>query len=191
MTRQFFLGTVVLLIAFLSACGSKIDSNMSREVHSLKATNQSDEPINIKEHIQGEYVIADFIFTNCNTVCPPMTGNMSRLQQLIKDENLDAKLVSFSVDPERDTPKQLKQFAEPYQPDYEMWDFVTGYSFKDIKEFSIKSFQSPLEKDETSDQMFHGTSFYLINPEGEVIKRYNGQEAEEMQNIVDDLNQVQ
>ncbi|MFD2761610.1 SCO family protein [Lentibacillus juripiscarius] len=180
----------LLLILFLAACGEEIETNMSEEVSDFEFTTQDKETLS-NEDLKGEWWIADFVFTNCTTVCPPMTRNMAELQQKMKEENLDAQLVSFSVDPERDTPKALKEFAQNFQADFSNWTFLTGYEFQTIKEFSIKSFKSLLKKPpEGSDQVTHGTSFFLINPEGKVIKRYSGTKTEEMQNIVDDLKIV-
>lgn len=183
--RLLIVGTMILLT--LSACSSPIEENMSRDVHSLSAVNQEGEQVQLPRDLKGSYWIGDFIFTNCETVCPPMTGNMARLQQLLKQEQLSIPLMSFSVDPGNDSPDKLKAFSKPYQPDYEQWSFLTGYTFEEIKEFSIKSFQSPLKQLEDTNQFAHGTSFYLINPEGEVIKSYPGTKAESMNKIIEDL----
>ncbi|MCA0969462.1 SCO family protein [Halobacillus litoralis] len=181
---------IMIILLLLTACGSPIEENMSRDVDSFSAVNQNGESVQLPQDYEGDYWIADFIFTNCETVCPPMTGNMSRLQQLLKKENLNTRLVSISVDPTHDTPEQLKQFAEPYQPDFNQWSFLTGYTFQDVKELSIKSFQSPLKKMEDSNQFAHGTSFYLVTPDGEVVKSYTGTKAAEMNQIVDDLKRL-
>src|SRR5690625_1179371 len=106
----------------------------------------------------------------------------------MEEENLDAQLVSFSVDPEYDSPEVLRAYAEGYQADLSNWSFLTGYDFQTIKDFSVGSFKSVVEAPpEGDDQVMHGTSFFLVNPEGEVIKRYSGIESEEMENIIQDL----
>ncbi|RWZ60778.1 SCO family protein [Halobacillus fulvus] len=186
-TNRLFV-LLVLLILTLTACSSPIEENMSREVESFSAVTQDGEKVNLPEDLEGRYWIADFIFTNCETVCSPMTGNMSRLQQALKEENMgDVPLRSFTVDPQNDTEDELKAFADPYNPDYEQWSFLTGYSFNEIKELSIKSFQSPLKKLEDSEQFAHGTSFYLVTPKGEVIKSYSGLKADSTEQILQDL----
>ncbi|MGP4075039.1 SCO family protein [Halobacillus sp. K22] len=185
--KQKIIGGVCMLVLLLAACGSPIETNMSRDVNSLEAVNQEGEKVTLPKDYDGTYWIADFIFTSCETVCPPMTGNMARLQQELKEEGMEVPLVSISVDPETDTPQKMKSFAEPYQPDFSQWNFLTGYSFQEVKEFSIKSFQSPLKQLENSNQVAHGTSFYLVTPEGEVIKSYNGTEAGSLDQIIEDL----
>ncbi|WP_079480465.1 SCO family protein [Halobacillus salinus] len=177
----------LFMIMLMTACGSPIEENMSREIQAFSAVNQEGKTVELREDLEGEYWIADFIFTNCETVCPPMTGNMARLQQLLKEEKIDIPLRSISVDPEHDSPAKLKEFANPYNPDYTQWSFLTGYTFEEVKELSIKSFQSPLKRLEDTDQFAHGTSFFLVTPEGEVVKRYSGTKAGEMKKIVNDV----
>ncbi|WP_281975116.1 SCO family protein [Halobacillus litoralis] len=186
MKLRIWFGMVILLL-IVSACGSPIEENMSRNVDQMTTVNQHGNEVKLPEYFKGDYWIADFIFTNCDTVCPPMTGNMSRLQNQLKEENLEVPLVSVSVDPKNDTPEELVAFSKDYQPDYEQWDFLTGYTFQEVKEWSIKSFQSPLKKLPDSNQVAHGTSFYLVTPEGEVIKSYSGTDADSVTKIVEDL----
>ncbi|MUK90209.1 redoxin domain-containing protein [Ornithinibacillus sp. L9] len=187
--------TIKLIIVgsfiFLAACGGyNIDTNMSRDVEPFEFTTQDNETLNL-EDLDGQWWIADFIFTNCTTVCLPMTSNMALLQEKIKEEDLDVQLISFSVDPDFDTPEVLKEYAAEYEADLDNWTFLTGYDFQTIKELSIKSFQSALiEPPEDSDQVTHGTSFFLVSPEGEVIKKYNGTTSKETDIIIDDLKRV-
>ncbi|HLR08917.1 MAG TPA: SCO family protein [Bacillota bacterium] len=179
------------LLSILASCGGEdIDSNMSKKVQDFEFTTQDNETLSLDD-LKGEWWVADFIFTNCTTVCLPMTTNMSKLQDKMEEENLDAQLVSFSVDPERDTPDVLKEYAKDYDADLDNWTFLTGYDFQTIKELSIKSFQSLLEEaPEDSDQVTHGTRFYLVNPEGKVIKFYNGTDADAIDDIIADLKKV-
>ncbi|WP_077302089.1 SCO family protein [Virgibacillus pantothenticus] len=189
-----YIGVAFLALAvFLTACGGseeKIDPNMSEEVNDFTFTTQDNEKLSL-EDLKGEYWIADFIFTNCTSVCLPMTSNLAKLQQKTADEDMDIQFVSFSVDPEYDTPEVLKEYAKEYQANLDNWTFVTGYDFETIKEFSIKSFKSMVAPPpEGNDQVTHGTSFFLINPEGEVIKKYNGVLADSIDTIFDDLKEL-
>jgi len=186
--KWLLLSTFLLL---LTACGGyNIETNMARDIEPFEFTTQDNETLS-HEDLEGEWWIADMIFTNCTTVCLPMSTNMSLLQDKIQEENLDVKLVSFSVDPDYDTPEVLSEYADEYDVDLDSWAFLTGYDFDTIKEISIKSFQSPLlEPPEGDDQFTHGTSFYLVSPEGEVLKKYNGVESSETDIIMGDLRRV-
>src|SRR5690625_864560 len=121
-----------------------------------------------------------------------MTTNMSYLQDQINEEGLeDIELVSFSVDPDYDTPEVLKEYSEDYEADLSNWTFLTGYDFDTIKELSIKSFKNMVqEAPEGTDQVTHGTSFFLVDPDGKVIKAYQGTDKENMDDILADLKEV-
>lgn len=109
----------------------------------------------------------------------------------INEEGLDIQLVSFSVDPDYDSPEVLTEYAEDNGADLDNWTFLTGYDFQTIKELSIKTFKNMVqEPPEGSDQVTHGTSFFLVNPEGEVIKNYNGVQKNNMEDIFEDLKEV-
>lgn len=184
--RLFIIG----FILFLVGCNEDIETNMSEKVADFSFTTQDEETLSLDD-LKGQWWVADFIFTNCTTICLPMTHNMTNLQNSINEENLDVQLVSFSVDPDYDTPEVLKEYAESYEADLNNWTFLTGYDFDTIKELSIKSFRSMVqEASPGDDQVLHGTSFFLVNPEGKVVKRYDGVESNEMELILDDLRAV-
>ncbi|MCA0985044.1 SCO family protein [Halobacillus yeomjeoni] len=182
---------LIAVLSLLAACGqSEIESNMDETVQDFEFTTQDNNTLT-KSDLEGEWWVANTIFTNCETVCPPMTRNMSILQDKAEEKGLDVEFVSFSIDPENDTPEKLKAFGDKHDADYENWTFVTGYEFERIKEFSIKSFKNLVDEIPDSSQFMHGTSFFLVNPEGKVIKKYKGTSNEEMDKIIEDLEKVQ
>ncbi|WP_053219833.1 SCO family protein [Virgibacillus senegalensis] len=189
MTRRWIAaiaGIVTLLL--LAACGPKYEGDFSYEVKPFAYENQDGETVS-KEDLDGKFWVADMIFTNCETVCPPMTANMARLQDKLKAENLDVHLVSFSIDPEHDTPQDLKQYSEERGGEFDNWDLLTGYDFDEIKEFSVKSFKALVEELDDG-QYLHATRFYLVSPEGNAIKAYDGTKAAEMDKIVEDIKKM-
>lgn len=75
--------------------------------------------------LAGKVWVANFMFTNCPGACPIMATDLSKLQRLYHAEP-DFALVSFSVDPERDTPEALNAFAAKYEADTSQWRFLRG-----------------------------------------------------------------
>ncbi|WP_010530379.1 SCO family protein [Lentibacillus jeotgali] len=178
---------LLLFVLLLSACGNQYNGDFSYEVQDFTFTNQDGEKVS-KSDLEGEFWVADFIFTNCTTVCPPMTSNMASLQEQLKEAGLeDVRLVSFSVDPKNDKPETLKNYAKVRGGTFDNWDLLTGYDFETIKEFSVKSFKSAVEQLPDSDQVMHGTSFFIVTPEGNAIKNYDGRKAANMEKIVEDI----
>lgn len=176
----------------LAACGGgdPIEPTMSKEVSDFSFVTQDGETLSLDD-LKGKWWIADFVFTNCKTVCIPMTANMSVLQDRLKEERIDIQLVTFTVDPERDTPEVLKEYGEQYDADFDTWTFLTGYDYETIEDLSVNSFASPLVAPTPgSDQFTHGTRFYLVNPEGVVIKSYNGAIYDELEEIMEDVRKI-
>src|SRR6266446_2734058 len=74
--------------------------------------------------LRGKIWIADFIYTTCPGPCPMISTRMSEMQKPL--EKTDVQLVSFSVDPEKDTPEVLRSYAEKLHARDERWKFLTG-----------------------------------------------------------------
>lgn len=74
--------------------------------------------------LNGKIWIADFIFSTCPGPCPMISSRMSELQRPL--ENSDVHLVSFTVDPETDTPEVLREYAGKLDARPGRWDFLTG-----------------------------------------------------------------
>lgn len=176
------------LLLFLSACNKlPIDTDMSEEVADFSFTTQDNETLSLDD-LNGQWWIADFIFTNCETVCLPMTSNMAKLQNELENKDIPIIFVSFSVDPDHDTPEVLKEYGMEYEANFDTWNFLTGYDFQTVKELSIKSFRAFLKEPEYGDdQVTHDLRFFLVSPEGEVVKGYDGTQHENIEKIIDDL----
>lgn len=76
--------------------------------------------------LQDKLVIIDFIYTHCENACPLLSKKLADTQALLgKKLNKEIFLVSISVDPERDSPARLKDYARKYQA-RPGWTFLTG-----------------------------------------------------------------
>ncbi len=80
--------------------------------------------------LRGKVYVAEFFFTSCPTICPKVKGEMLRLEAAFADEP-DFALVSFTVDPKRDTPTRMKNYAEKLGiQDHRRWRFIYGDKFE-------------------------------------------------------------
>ncbi|MBM7602846.1 protein SCO1/2 [Metabacillus crassostreae] len=169
--------TLLLLIfccLLLSACNGNKEAAFQMEPFTY--TDQNGQSFG-SENLKGKVWIADFIFTNCDTVCPPMTASMAALQKELTNQNLDVELVSFSVDPTIDTPEVLKKFMDKFTTNSSNWHMLTGYKQAEIEAFAREEFQTLIQKPSSSDQVIHSTSFYLINQHGEVVNSFGFQQS--------------
>jgi protein SCO1 len=77
--------------------------------------------------LRGKIVAIDFIYTTCTDVCPLFTANFAQLQRTLNKEHLgDVFFISITTDPEVDSPKVLKSYAQRYGADFHNWAFLTG-----------------------------------------------------------------
>ncbi len=93
MFKKVIWAVPFLLVIFLSACGDKlpIETDMSEDVADFSFTNQHNETVKLDD-LSGKWWLADFVFTNCKTVCLPMTSNMSKLQDDLSKEDISIQL---------------------------------------------------------------------------------------------------
>ncbi|WP_232713384.1 SCO family protein [Bacillus xiapuensis] len=190
-TRSIIWMVAASVLLVIAGCSnSDFQGNMDVEMEDFSHVNQDNKKVSLKD-LKGKVWVADLIFTNCRTVCPPMTKNMAELQKRVKEEGIkDTHFVSFSVDPKNDTPKKLKQYISYYNADEKTWDLLTGYDEKYIRDFAEKNFQTLAVPEPDSDQVMHGTSFYLIDKTGTIVKSYNGNEDVPFDEIVLDIKQL-
>ncbi|GGA87821.1 SCO family protein [Ornithinibacillus halotolerans] len=172
--KKILYPVILFSIVLLAACGGKYEGDFSYEIQDFTYTNQDGEQVS-KSDFEGKFWIADFIYTTCETECPQMTYSKQKIERALHEEGIkDVEFVSFSIDPDNDTPEVLKEYGEVRGIDFEEgnWTFLTGYDFDTIKEFAVKSFKVPVEK--FDDTFMHGTHLMIVSPEGNAIKYFNG-----------------
>ncbi|ARI78930.1 SCO family protein [Halobacillus mangrovi] len=187
MKSKLLIVTFGILSLILAACGSTgLSDTLDWEVKDFKATTQDEESFSVSE-LEGKVWLANFIFTSCETICPPMTRNMAKVQDMLKEEGVEAEIVSFSVDPTVDTPEKLKEFGREHGADFSNWTFVTEYKQEQIQNFAQESFKTVAMKTEGNDQVTHGSSIYLVGKDGKVLKKYKGDVDVPYEQIVEDV----
>jgi protein SCO1/2 len=76
--------------------------------------------------LKGTMYVADFIYTGCTDSCPLLTARMGELQERLSHAGSEVRLISFTVDPERDSPQKLLEYAKHARYDPTRWTFLTG-----------------------------------------------------------------
>lgn len=161
---------LVLSTILLAACNS---SSMPIErIETFTFTNQNGDAYGM-EDLHGNVWIANFIFTSCQTVCQPMTAETASLQEKLKAKGLPVTFISFTVDPEVDTPERLHSFVMDFTNDLSNWHLLTGYSPDDIEIFAREHFKTIVHKPPSSSQVIHSSNYYLVDQEGHLMGEYN------------------
>lgn len=177
--KKLQIGLGVILIALIGVRlwmknQSKDAAPSYGKVSEFKLTNQEGQPFGSSD-LKGQYWIADFIFTRCMGPCPVLSVKMTSLQIEFKDKP-NLRFVSFSVDPEHDTPAVLKKYAENYGSNLKTWNFLTG-SKADVYKVIRESFKLVVEEAGTATPDFiHSLHFVLVDPNGNIVGYYNTNE---------------
>ncbi|MCS7229411.1 MAG: SCO family protein [Candidatus Kryptonium sp.] len=158
------------------------------EIPEFSLIDQNGEKIAL-ERLKGSIWVADFFFTSCAGICPRMTEQMSRVQEAFKD-NPKIKLVSFTVDPERDSVWVLSEYAKGWGAINGKWFFVTGEK-KKIYELARQGFKLPVEEGDGGPEDFiHSDKFVLVDSKGRIRGYYSGIEAEDVDRLIKDVKLI-
>ena len=154
---------------------------------SFELINQDAQPFGSAQLI-GKIWIADFIFTTCPGPCPIISTRMSELQKPL--EKTDIHLVSFSVDPEKDTPEVLRGYAEKLHAQAKRWDFLTG-SRAAIYALTQDGFK--LAVSDGSDEAgipVHSTRVVLVDRRGVIRGYYDALAPDAVTKLLADANHL-
>jgi cytochrome oxidase Cu insertion factor (SCO1/SenC/PrrC family) len=157
------------------------------QVPKFQLTNQQDQTFGSAE-LANKIWIADFIFTTCPGPCPMISSRMSELQKPL--EKTDVHLVSFSVDPEKDTPEVLRGYAEKLHARPNRWDFLTG-SRASIYDLSKNGFKLGVsDGSDESGTPVHSTRLILVDRHGQIRGYYDGTEPDAVTKVLADTSHL-
>ena len=143
--------------------------------------------------MSGHVSVVDFIFTRCRSSCPRLTAHMAELQRLLDDRKSQAHLVSFTVDPENDTPQVLLQYAGNAKAEPARWTFVTGPP-EEVERaviFGFKVSAAKIAKGANDYDVTHGDWFVLVDAQGRLRGYYPMDEPDEERILLDDVQRLE
>ena len=155
-----------------------------QQLPDFSLTDQRGAPFALSD-LQDKVWVADFIFTNCATICPPMTVQMASLQDELAAADLH--FVSFSVDPERDTPEVLLRYANHYGVDNSRWSFLTGQRDA-IYQLAHEGFN--LATGHRGSEILHSTRFVLVDRNQQVRGYYDSRSPGSLQQLRKDIKKL-
>ena len=137
--------------------------------------------------LRGKPVLFDFIYTTCPGPCLLLTSRMKAIAiQLGPALGKEARIVSITVDPEHDHPKQLLAYAKEFGADVKGWSFLTGTSKQIDQVMTRFNLFRRREKDGTVD---HVLEFFLVDANGHALLQYVGDKAAPRR-VADDLERA-
>jgi protein SCO1 len=122
--------------------------------------------------LAGKVWIANFVFTSCPSVCPKLMEKMQRIQHRSRNAGSAVHLVTFTVDPENDTPERMAEFGKRFKASPYRWTLLTG-DLGAIEKTVIDGFKLAMGKDADSlVQIFHSERLVLVDQAGRIRGYY-------------------
>ncbi len=141
------------------------------------------------ETLRGKVWVAAFFFTRCPTICPRITRRMRALQVAAARKAPALTLISFSVDPENDTPPVLLAYAQRFDADLKTWSFLTG-DLDVMKRTVVDGFKLALDgkADSAAENggIIHGSHLVLVDRTLTIRGYYRTDDEDDMTRILED-----
>lgn len=187
MTAIFSFGLVLLALG-ASGCKKAQELPKLGEVGAFSLLNQDSKALRA-DVLRGNVWVAAFFFTRCPTICPRITRRMRELQVAAKAKHQAIDLVSFSVDPENDTPPALLAYARRFDADLAHWSFVTG-ELEVVKHTVVDGFKLALDgkADPAAENggIIHGSHLVLVDRSLTIRGYYRTDDDAEMRRLLED-----
>lgn len=146
-------------------------------------TDQNGQPFDAGQ-LKGRVWLADFFFTNCPGPCPRMSTLMSEIQRQTADID-ELRIVSITVDPERDTPEAMKAYGQRYGAIDGRWFFLTG-PLETLNRIARRDFQLF----DVDGSLAHSTRFALVDRDGNIRSFYTTGEDGTYTRIPEDIRKL-
>lgn len=175
---------IILMLILWTACGGNKKSSMHpplpvlgnkdvapngdtlyHTVPKFEYLNQDSQVVD-NQRFKGKSYVVDFFFTSCPSICPKMSKQMLRIHDKYLNED-KLELVSFSIDPKRDSVGRLKEYAENLGIQSEKWHLLTGDKDQTM-EIADDFFNVVIEDPDAPGGFDHSGRFILVDPKGHI-----------------------
>ncbi len=184
------LGVVLLSLVIYRATASrgslKVQLPVLSSVPAFSFVDQSGAPLGSAQ-LSGKIWVANFIFTRCPNICPKFTAKMGTLQDRSKEQLPELTLVSFTVDPENDTPEVLTAYGQKFRADFSRWHFLRG-DRPELERVIRDGMLQPMDRGDGQDlnTVVHGSYFALIDDKLQVRGVYRFSEPGSVDDVIRD-----
>lgn len=170
----------------LNDFGQEVTDTLFRTVPGFWLTNQ-DGGITDSTAVKGKIHVAAFFFTRCGTICPKISSELTRVQDIFRDKP-EIIFLSFSVDPEHDKPAQLKEYAKRYDAIPGKWYFLTGDKAQ-IYTLAQRGYFLPVvdhgvTNDKPDETFIHSEKLVLIDKAGHIRGFYDGTDKKDIERLI-------
>lgn len=174
------------LDTILEGSFKRIDT-VYHKVPDFNAINQFNQEIS-KADFNDKIIIVDFFFTSCPSICPKMSAQLERVQEnFIREDKV--VILSFSIDPSRDTPEKLKEYGKSYNAVPGKWHFLNAdkEQIYALAQSGFKMTAMDSGGDEEHDGFVHTERFVVIDPNWIIRGYYDGTSEKDVNVMMGDL----
>ncbi|HJZ92851.1 MAG TPA: SCO family protein [Gemmataceae bacterium] len=157
--------------------GSSPHADVEIPVPEFKLVERSGKTVT-RDDLKGKVWVASFVFTRCSGPCPQVTRTMAQLQkELNLSETPDLRLVTFTVDPDKDTPDELRRYAANFRADPDHWLFLTGLPEAELHKLLKDGFKVTAQRSASQkpgDEFDHSSRLVVVDKQGSIRGYYDG-----------------
>lgn len=179
---------IVGAVTGAAACKPRRELDVIGQIPPFTFTDQGGKPFGAA-NMRGGVSVAAFMFTRCPTICPRITATMQELQAKAAREAIPIHWVSFSVDPDNDTPPVLEAYAKARGVDLSSWSFVTGDS-TEVRRVAEQGFKIAAEGNANVDAdhygISHGSHLVLVDSRGNIRGYYRTLDDDAQRRLLED-----
>jgi len=180
------LALAVPMGAFLMRAPMRAELPVLANLPQFRLVDQDNRPFS-RDDMLGKVWVADFVFTSCADACPRLQNKMKRIQDrlLPPEQGGSIALLSISVDPERDTPEKLRDYAQAFGARKAMWVYLTGPQ-KEVERTVVQGFHTAMAKLPVPGRdphleafdIMHGERFVLVDAKGRIRGFYDADDPD-------------
>jgi protein SCO1/2 len=166
--------------------GKKVVDSLNHKIGSFNFKNQYGKVISEKT-VEGKVYIADFFFTSCPSICPVIKGNMKKVYNKYKNQK-DFMILSYSIDPKRDTVGRLSWYANKLNVKSEAnWHFLTDGQ-TDINKLAAEYLSFAAADENEPGGFGHSPYILLIDRQRQVRGAYDGTDTKKVEELIKDIS---
>lgn len=153
-------------------------------VPEFELISENGKPFGSKD-LKGRIYLATFAFTRCPTVCPKMLTDLEKIQKRVRGTGHKVAVVTFTVDPEHDTPEVLFKTARDRKANPHVWTFLTGTDKESMFKLYKDGFKVGAEHSKNIMEIAHSEKIVLVDDANRIRGYYPFEEHSINQLMID------
>jgi protein SCO1 len=171
----------------LPVYGTSADGKLHR-LSDFTLANQDAQAVGLRDW-KGKIIVANFFFTHCPVICPKMMNNLKEVARSCENDR-EVQINSFTVDPERDSIRQLHAYAERMRLPLQKWNLLTGSKPLLYRLARKNFFVVATDGDGGKDDFIHSDRLVLVDQAGQIRGYYSGTEPAEVNQLIKDIKKL-